>query len=350
MPLPIMFINEGDTLARLEGVGYFTDREIATAIYAAGKLQRPILLEGPAGAGKTEMALAVQRATGMKLIRLQCYEGLTDKEAVGDTSESLRQLYTLMHKGSFEEAAEKISDRVFFAPGPLVRALESPERCILLIDEIDKISHAFEAVLLEFLNDWQSTVPSLGIAIKATFPPFTIVTANDERELGFPLLRRCIRVYINHPTPEKEAEIIANRTPNCSKDIHHFIAGFAKTLRGFPMQKPPSISEMITLALALDLLKVKEIKDEHKSIILPFIAKTAKDRATLLIPGRFEQFMDNARIVAQELKNEYMKKLASGAADFAAAAEQSPALTLPGTPALPPSLQAAPRLLEVANQ
>ena len=295
-----MFTNTDDTRASLEKVGYFTTREVANTIYLAAQLDRPILLEGPAGAGKTEMALAIKRATGMKLIRLQCYEGLTDKEAIGSFSDELRQLYVRFHDGTFDEAARRVSDRSFFLAGPLLSALETPARCILLVDEIDKISHAFEAQLLEFLGEWQLTIPGLG-EVKAHQPPFTIVTANDERQLGYPLLRRCARIYINHPTPEQEAAIVASRTPQCSKAIHYFIAGFAQTLRAFKMEKPPSISEMITLALALDKLNLKEIRDDHKAVILPFIAKTEKDRASLLVSGRFESFMDNARIIADEM-------------------------------------------------
>jgi MoxR-like ATPase len=213
----------------------------------------------------------------------------------------LRQLYVRFHDGTFDEAARKVSDRAFYLAGPLLSALETPARCILLVDEIDKISHAFEAQLLEFLGEWQLTIPGLG-EIKAVQPPFTIVTANDERQLGYPLLRRCARIYINHPTPEQEAAIVASRTPHCAKAIHYFIAGFAKTLRAFKMEKPPSISEMITLALALDKLNLREIRDDHKAVMLPFIAKTEKDRASLLVPGRFESFMDNARIIADEME------------------------------------------------
>ena len=141
-----------DALAK---VGYFTTHEIANTIYAAGDTNQPILLEGPAGAGKTEMALAVKRATGMKLMRLQCYEGLTDKQAIGSFSDELRQLFVRFHDGTFDEAAKRVSDRAFYLAGPLLSALEAPDRCILLIDEIDKISHAFEAQLLEFLGEWQ---------------------------------------------------------------------------------------------------------------------------------------------------------------------------------------------------
>jgi len=309
-----MFNNTDDTLASLEGVGYFTTREIANTIYLAGELNRPILLEGPAGAGKTEMALAINRATGMKLIRLQCYEGLTDKEAIGSFSDELRQLYVRFHDGTFDEAAKRVSDRAFYLGGPLISALETPARCILLVDEIDKISHAFEAQLLEFLGEWQLTIPGLG-EIKAKYPPFTIVTANDERQLGYPLLRRCARIYINHPTPEQEAAIVASRTPHCAKAIHYFIAGFAKTLRAFKMEKPPSISEMITLALALDKLNLKEISDDHKAVMLPFIAKTEKDRASLLVPGRFESFMDNARILANDMCKYDIQTLAAQTAN-----------------------------------
>src|SRR6266540_6050024 len=135
-----MFNDTDDALASLEEVGYFTTREIANTIYLAGELSRPILLEGPAGAGKTEMALAINRATGMRLIRLQCYEGLTDKEAIGSFSDELRQLYVRFHDGTFDDATKKVAGRTFYLAGPLLSALETPARCILLVDEIDKIS------------------------------------------------------------------------------------------------------------------------------------------------------------------------------------------------------------------
>ena len=296
-----MFANTDDTLERLAKVGYFTTREIAQTIYLAGALNKPILLQGPAGAGKTEMALAIKRATGINIIRLQCFEGLTNKDAIGQYSDDLRALYLRFHQGTFDEACHEIAGRQFFLGGPLVESLESPERCLLLIDEIDKIDHAFEALLLEFLNDWKLTIPQLG-EITTQHPPLTIITSNDERELGLPLLRRCIRLYIGHPTPDLEATIVANRTPNCPRAIHYFIAGFAQALRIFPMKKPPSISEMITLAQALDRLGLKEILDEHKDVMLPFIAKLEDDRQSLLVNGRFEYFMDNARIVAKEME------------------------------------------------
>jgi MoxR-like ATPase len=338
-----MFKSVEDTLEQLQRVNYFTDMETAAAIYLAGSLNRPILLEGPAGAGKTEMALAVMRATKMQLIRLQCFDGLTDKEAIGDTSMPLQQLFMQMHKGTFEEACAMLANRRFFAPGPLVRALESPERCILLIDEIDKISHAFEASLLEILNDWQVTIPSIGMTVTTEHPPFTIVTANDERQLGYPMLRRCVRVYINHPTPEKETDIIRNRTPHVSHDLHLFIAGFAKTLRGWPMEKPPSISEMITLVLALDLLHVSEIRNDHKSVILPFIAKTERDRKYLLTSGRFDSLMENARKEAAAMKEVEIKQLTLQAAELRMATEElvgdyNPSLTSTSMQPPPPVL------------
>ena len=302
-----MFKSAEDTLEQLRAVGYFTNAEIALAVYAAAEEYTPILLEGPAGAGKTEMAKAVQRATGMKMFRLQCYEGVTKDEAQGTFSSELRELYIKFHDGNYQEAQNHIQDRQFFVPGPLLQALESLERCILLIDEIDKVSHAFEALLLEYLGEWQLSIPGLG-QVNPKEPPFTIITANDERELGFPLLRRCARIYIDHPTPEQEAAIVASRTPTCSKEIHYFIAGFAQALREGRMRKPPSISEMITLARVLARLKVEEIRDEHKSIILPFIAKTHKDREGLLISGKFEELMNSARTRAAGMKANDLKE------------------------------------------
>ena len=308
----VMFKDEVETLARLREAKYFTNSEIALAVFMASEEHQPILLEGPAGAGKTEMAKAVQRATKMKIFRLQCYEGITIEEARGSFSAELRELYIRLHGGNFEDAQQYIQDRRFFVPGPLAQALEWPERCILLIDEIDKVTHAFEALLLEYLAEWQLSVPGLGTLVPAKEPPFTVITANDERVLGFPLLRRCARIYIDHPTPEQEARIVASQTPSCPKEIHYFIAGFAQALREGSLRKPPSISEMIVLTKVLARLKVKEIQDDHKSIILPFIAKTFGDRKALETPGKFEELMDSARkraadIQARDLAEELAK-------------------------------------------
>src|SRR5208283_1579614 len=194
-----------------------TDSVTATAVYLAAKLKKPLLLEGPAGSGKTELSYAVARAAGTQVERLQCY-----------------------------------------AAGPLLKALLSPSPCVLLIDELDKVDHAFEATLLEILSVWQLSIPRLG-TIPASSIPFTVLTSNEERRLGDPLRRRSLYLRIEHPTAEREGEIVALRTPEAGEATHRLIAGFAKALRAYSLEKPPSVSEMIDIALSLGHLGIEEV-------------------------------------------------------------------------------------------
>ena len=184
-----MFASPHAVECALAQVGYITNSVTAHTIFYASTLKRPILQEGPAGAGKTELAVALSRASGMPLIRLQCYDGITDKQAIGDYNRAMQELYVLMNKHAnrnWREVREEIMSREFYMSGPLLQAIEAPRRAILLIDEVDKIPHAFEALLLELLSVWQLSIPGLG-TISATTIPFTILTSNAEREIGDPL-------------------------------------------------------------------------------------------------------------------------------------------------------------------
>jgi MoxR-like ATPase len=306
-----IFSSPQTTHEALKRVGYLTTPEISTVIFKAARLNRPILLEGPAGAGKTELALSVAKAEEMRFVRLQCYEGITDKQAVGDFNRALQDLYVLLKtKGETPDwgtIRSEITSREFFAAGQLLDALESDERCVLLIDELDKVDHAFEAMLLEILSVWEMSVPGMG-TIKAKKPPFTVVTSNQERFLGFPLRRRCFYLQIQHPSPQLEASIVARKTPLCSPVLHRFIAGFAEALRAYTMEKPPSISEMNDLAMALDLLGRTEIRPEDKGILLPLIAKTEGDRNRLLMKENFENMIRQAGINAERMRKETESK------------------------------------------
>jgi MoxR-like ATPase len=293
------------TYEALVRVGYLTTRDIATDIYLAAVLNLPILLEGPAGGGKTELARSVAAAEGMELIPLQCYEGIGDKQAIGDFNRSLQEMYVLLQTkkeggADWNTIRREITSRDFFMSGPLLQAIESEKRCLLLIDEIDKVNYAFEALLLEILSIWQMSVPGLGV-IRAKHPPFTVITSNAERPLGFPLRRRSIFLEIGHPTPETEAAIVARKTPNCPPELHRFIAGFAKALRAWTMLKPPSISEMNNLAMALHLLGRTEILPEDKGILLPLVAKLIEDRDRLLMREMFEDLVRRAKINADQM-------------------------------------------------
>jgi len=300
-----MYASPDETLAALERVGYFTGRKTATTVYLAGKLHRPILLEGPAGAGKTELATSVSRAYGVPILRLQCYQGINEEKAIGQYDKSLQELHVLLmsksdHTPDWAEIKREVTSRAYFMAGPLLEAIERDQPCVLLIDEIDKVDYAFEAMLLELLSVWTLSIPRMG-TVQATSIPYVFLTSNQERRLGDPLRRRSFYLAVEHPTAEREAAIVARRTPQASEKTHRFIAGLAKSLRAYTMEKPPSISEMNDVALAMELLGIEQIGPEHKDIMLPLIAKTEGDRKRLLMKQAFESIMRIAGRYAAEM-------------------------------------------------
>jgi MoxR-like ATPase len=303
-----MFCSPEETLVSLERVGYFTDRQTATTVFLAGQIHRPVMLEGPAGAGKTQLAQSVAQAYGAPLLRLQCYQGINEEKAIGQYDKSLQELYVLlMSKSSktpdWEEIKRQITSRAFFMAGPLLESIEQEEPCVLLIDEIDKVDYAFQAMLLELLSAWALSIPKLG-TVNATSIPHVFLTSNQERRLGDPLRRRSLYLVIEHPGAGREAAIVAKRTPNASTATHRFIAGLAKSLRTYTMEKPPSISEMNDVALAMELLGMTTIQPEHKEIILPLIAKTEGDRKRLLMKEGFESIVRLAASYAADISQD----------------------------------------------
>lgn len=303
-----MYASPDETLAALERVGYFTDQKTATTLYLAGRLHRPIMLEGPAGAGKTELAASVSRAYKVPLLRLQCYQGINEEKAIGQYDKSLQELYVLLmsksdHPPDWTEIKREVTSRAYFMAGPLLEAIEQNQRCVLLIDEIDKVDYAFEAMLLELLSVWTLSIPKMG-TVHATSIPHVFLTSNQERRLGDPLRRRSFYLVVEHPTAEREAAIVAKRTPKASEKTHRFIAGLAKSLRAYTMEKPPSISEMNDVALAMQLFGIEQIGPEHKDIMLPLIAKTEGDRKRLLMKQAFESIVRIAGRYASEMSPE----------------------------------------------
>ena len=303
-----MFTSPSDALAALESAGYFTDLNVATAVFLADSIHRPILLEGPAGAGKTELAASVARAYQVPLLRLQCYQGIDEEKAIGQYDRSLQEIYVLLMSRNAQtpdwaQIKLEITSRAYFMAGPLLAAIEQEEPCVLLIDEIDKVDYAFEALLLELLSVWTLSIPKMG-TIRATSIPLVFLTSNQERRLGDPLRRRCFYLVVEHPGAEREAAIVARRTPQADAATHRFIAGLARSLRAYTLEKPPSISEMNDVAMAMELLGIDRILPEHKEIMLPLIAKTEGDRKRLLMKEAFESIVRMAAKYAEQIRQE----------------------------------------------
>ena len=265
---PLQSIDQVDR--GLSAAGYIANRQISTAIYMAHHLQKPILVEGPAGVGKTELAKSVASWMKLPLIRMQCYEGLDESKALYEWKYGKQLLYTQILKdkissviGDSDNLATSLDklhafgdiffSKQFLEPRPLLRALEEPGGAVLLIDEIDKSDQEFEAFLLEILSDFQVTIPEIG-TVGAIVPPIVLLTSNSTRDLGDALKRRCLHLHIGFPDEKLEARIIASRVPGIDGKLLKQLVSFVQQLRMLDLKKVPSVSETIDWAKVLVLL------------------------------------------------------------------------------------------------
>jgi MoxR-like ATPase len=290
---PISLRSVEEASQRLEAVGYLPSAEIATAAFLADRMDKPILVEGPAGVGKTELAKALAQGLGRELIRLQCYEGLDEAKALYEWEYAKQLLYTQLLKDKIGEmvqgtdtlaqAADRLagSDAVFFSerfllPRPILRALLSDKPALLLVDEIDKADPEFEAFLLEVLSDNAVTLPELG-TFKARHIPRVLLTSNNARELSDALKRRCLHLHIDFPDRERELRIVRSRLPHVAQALAEQVVEAIAAIRALELKKPPSISETLDWAQSLALLNADVLSADLVAATLNVVLKHEGD-------------------------------------------------------------------------
>jgi len=269
----------GKIKADMKAADYLCDDSIATALFLADKLGKPILAEGPAGVGKTDLAKAYSRATCFELIRLQCYEGLDEAKALYEWNYKKQLLRIQADSGSgasWKDLEEDLFSEEFLLPRPLLKAITSDERVVLLVDEVDKADVEFEAFLLEILSDFQVSVPELG-TVSARQMPFVVLTSNRTRDLSEALRRRCLYLYIDFPEQERELEIIRLRVPGITEGLAKRVLAVVRFMRTMDLKKVPSISETLDWASAVAVLAEDTIDEDLLASTLSLLVKEQKD-------------------------------------------------------------------------
>ena len=288
-----MFQSVDQVIAGFGAQNYICNKNLATVVYLGICLQKPILVEGPAGVGKTELGKVLAGSLGLDLIRLQCYEGLDEAKALYEWEYAKQLLYTqilkdkigevLQEAKTLQQAVDRIAsqDGVFFSdrfllPRPLLRAILSDKRSVLLIDEVDKSDAEFEAFLLELLSDFQISVPEIG-TLKAKHVPLVVLTSNSSREMSDALKRRCLHLHIDYPDAQREAEIVNLKVPGIDQKLAQNVIQLIQRIRKLDLKKTPSISETLDWVKALTLLNVKQLDDQLVNETLSTLMKYEAD-------------------------------------------------------------------------
>ncbi len=288
-----MFESVENVQQRFRDARYIASRRISTVVYLAERMGRPVLIEGPAGVGKTELAKTLSELTGRKLIRLQCYEGLDEGKALYEWKYAKQLLYTQLLRDrigeliadtpSLPDAVAKIAGQEdaffsfrFLSARPLLAAILADDPVVLLVDEIDKAEPEFEAFLLEVLSDFQVSVPELG-TIRAKHIPLVVLTSNNARELSDGLKRRCLHLFIDFPAPAEELEIIRMKVPQIPDELARAVVDAVQKIRGLDLRKPPSVSESLDWARSLVILNAKQLDAALVESTLTMLVKYEKD-------------------------------------------------------------------------